>query len=144
MVFVRRLLLAVVFLGVIALALVVPTSNAALVSLGIDAFDQSWRLPDLPLWIVVGVAYFLGIGTASAALTWKIMKQALAGRRYRKTVAGLESEIHQLRNLPLEGADAVGTDPALAAPSEEADAKREIAAKREIGANREIAAKPEA
>jgi len=114
MVLVRRLLLALVFAGVACLAYVFPTSNSEPVALGFEWFDQTWRLPAVPVWVVVSVAYLLGVGTATAALTWKILKQGLAGRRYRKAVAGLESEIHQLRNLPLEGSDAVGSDPALA------------------------------
>ena len=116
MVYLRRLLIAVVFAGVAALAVVFTDSNAAMVSIGLDWPIEGFRTPEFPLWITVLVAYVLGIGTASAALVWKIMKQSLTGRRYRKAVAGLESEIHQLRNLPLEGADAVGADPALATP----------------------------
>ena len=115
MVYVRRLLLFLVFAGVACIAYVFPTSNTEPIALGFDWFGASYRLPEVPVWVIVSIAYVFGVGTATAALTWKILKQSLAGRRYRKTVAGLESEIHQLRNLPLEGADAVGSDPALAA-----------------------------
>jgi hypothetical protein len=34
-----------------------------------------------------------------------VVKKNLVARRYRKVVRGLESEIHQLRNLPLAGTD---------------------------------------
>ncbi len=118
MVYVRRLLIAAIFIGVACLAYVFPTSNDQAVSLGLDWPVEGFRTPAVPLWVIVSVAYVIGIGTASAALVWKIMKQGLAGRRYRKTLEGLESEIHQLRNLPLEGADAVGADPALVAAVE--------------------------
>lgn len=124
MVYVRRLILVLVFAGVALIAYIFPTSNTEPIALGFDWFGESFRLPEVPVWAVVSVAYVLGIGTATAALTWKIMKQTLAGRRYRKTVAGLESEIHQLRNLPLEGADAIGTDPALSAGEGPKSAKR--------------------
>jgi hypothetical protein len=120
MVYLRRLLVAAVFIGVACLAYVFPTSNAMPVSLGLDWPAEGLRSPDVPLWVVVSITYLLGLGTASAAFVWKIMKQGLAGRRYRKAVAGLESEIHQLRNLPLEGADAVGADPALVASVDKA------------------------
>lgn len=120
MVYLRRLLIAAVFFGVACLAYVFPTSNAMPVSLGLDWPAEGLRTPELPLWVAVSIAYLLGLGTASAAFVWKVMKQGLAGRRYRKAVAGLESEIHQLRNLPLEGADAVGADPALVASTVEA------------------------
>ncbi len=120
MVYVRRLLIAAVFIGVAGLAVIFTDSNAARVSIGLDWPVEGFRTPELPLWIVVLASYALGLGTASAALVWKIMKQGLVGRSYRKTMVGLESEIHQLRNLPLEGADAVGADPALAVPASEA------------------------
>ena len=113
MVYARRLLIAAVFIGVACIAYVFPTSNAMPVSLGLDWPGDGFRTPEIPLWVAVSLAYVIGIATASAALVWKIMKQGLAGRRYRHTLAGLESEIHQLRNLPLEGADAIGADPAL-------------------------------
>jgi hypothetical protein len=36
----------------------------------------------------------------------KVAQLRLATRRYRKAVHGLESEVHQLRNLPLSPAPA--------------------------------------
>ena len=36
---------------------------------------------------------------------YEVLKKGLVARRYRKVVKGLESEIHQLRNLPLAGTD---------------------------------------
>ena len=47
-----------------------------------------------------------GAGFTSASLFYQVARKSLVARRYRKTVAGLESEIHQLRNLPLASSEA--------------------------------------
>ncbi len=58
------------------------------------------RLP-LPLWLALLGAFGLGALCAGASLVYQLAKRSFATRRYRKQLAGLESEIHQLRNLPL-------------------------------------------
>jgi len=65
------------------------------------------RVP-LPLWMALLGAFGLGAFSAGISLVYELAKRSFATRRYRKQVAGLESEIHQLRNLPLaatEGED---------------------------------------
>ncbi|MDX1578394.1 MAG: lipopolysaccharide assembly protein LapA domain-containing protein [Gemmatimonadota bacterium] len=57
--------------------------------------------PALPLWAVLLLAFGLGALCAGASLVYELVRRSLLARRYRKAVAGLESEIHQLRNLPL-------------------------------------------
>ena len=64
------------------------------------------------------IAFGAGLLLASVSLGYKVIKKNLVARRYRKEVKGLESEIHQLRNLPLAapdsalptGADSEGQD----------------------------------
>ena len=56
---------------------------------------------ELPAWqALIGV---FGLGFATAGLGWLLfgVRAGLIRCRYSKAVGGLESEIHQLRNLPL-------------------------------------------
>lgn len=54
-----------------------------------------------PLWKVVLGAFFGGALAASLPLLWLLVRNGLLSRRYRKAVARLESEVHELRTLPL-------------------------------------------
>ncbi len=65
-----------------------------------------------PLWAALAGAFFAGALGASAGLLFQVAKKTLAARRWEKRAAGLESEIHQLRNLPL-----AANDPLLAPES---------------------------
>jgi uncharacterized integral membrane protein len=57
--------------------------------------------PELALWQVLIGAFAAGALLATALWLFEVMRYALVARRYRRTVARLESEIHELRNLPL-------------------------------------------
>lgn len=59
------------------------------------------QLPSVALWLVLLVAFGAGLALAAAICLFEVMRYALVARRYRKAVARLESEVHQLRNLPL-------------------------------------------
>jgi uncharacterized membrane protein YciS (DUF1049 family) len=75
------------------------SGNAGLIDL-----DLVWvRLHNVALWSVVGSALAAGwlFGLALAGFGW--LRQRLLNRRYRKTIERLESEVHQLRSLPLSG-----------------------------------------
>jgi uncharacterized integral membrane protein len=65
-------------------------------------------LHSVPLWLALLGAFLLGAASAGASLVYELAKKSFAARRYRKELAGLESEIHQLRNLPLAAPDASG------------------------------------
>lgn len=91
-----------------------PQDNAVLVNVDLLA----WQAPPVPLWMALGLAFLCGVLCASAGLLYKLATKSLVARRYRKTLSGLESEIHQLRNLPLAGSEgapvleeAPGSDP---------------------------------
>lgn len=60
-----------------------------------------------PLWLALAGSFFCGALAASAGLLFQLGKKTLAARRFEKRVAGLESEIHQLRNLPLAADDSL-------------------------------------
>lgn len=61
--------------------------------------------PEVSLWQALVVAFGAGALLATALWLFEVARYGLVARRYRKAVARLEAEIHQLRNLPLaEGA----------------------------------------
>jgi uncharacterized integral membrane protein len=71
------------------------------------------QVPAVPIWVALLTAFGIGAILAGLSLGYQVIKKNLVARRYRKTVRGLESEIHQLRNLPLAGIDsalALGAD----------------------------------
>jgi hypothetical protein len=57
--------------------------------------------PETPLWQALLGAFAVGAAGAGLIALWQGLKLGMLARRYRKTVARLEAEIHQLRNLPL-------------------------------------------
>ena len=59
------------------------------------------QLPETPLWLGLLAAFAVGAAASGVVCLYEIAKLGLLARRYRKSVARLESEIHQLRNLPL-------------------------------------------
>ncbi|MEM7413580.1 MAG: LapA family protein [Myxococcota bacterium] len=65
------------------------------------AVHYLWGILEIPIWQALIGAF--GLGFAFAGLGWFFfgVRAGMVQRRYRKTVGGLESEIHQLRNLPL-------------------------------------------
>lgn len=66
--------------------------------------DLVWvRLPNVELWWALLAAAGLGmsVGVFVVGLAW--LRQRILNRRYRSTIARLESEVHQLRSLPLSG-----------------------------------------
>jgi len=86
------LLLAAVFVGLL------PANNSTPVSLHYVV----GQTPEIPLfWVVLG-SLLLGILVTALPFLYLHLKRGLVMRRYRKVMSGLESEVHQLRSLPLE------------------------------------------
>jgi uncharacterized integral membrane protein len=100
----RRLLLLGVFVALFVAAWRFVSSNSARIDLDLVLF----QLHQLPLWSALLGAFALGASCAGASLLYELAKKSFAARRYRKELAGLESEIHQLRNLPLAAPDLPG------------------------------------
>jgi hypothetical protein len=65
----------------------------------------------VPLWAVLLVSFASGVALAGIVALYRLAKLGLITRRYRKTVHGLEAEVHQLRNLPLADEDRAPDDP---------------------------------
>lgn len=55
----------------------------------------------LATWQALGVAFLVGAGLVYLYSLYQMARSGLLHRRYRKELAGLETEVHQLRNLPL-------------------------------------------
>jgi hypothetical protein len=55
----------------------------------------------IALWKALVGAFALGAGLIGALAIYLGLRHGLVVRRYRKMLGGLESEVHQLRNLPL-------------------------------------------
>jgi len=66
--------------------------------------DLVWvRIPNVEVWWALSVATGLGlfVGVVFVGFAW--IRQRILNRRHRTTIARLESEVHQLRSLPLSG-----------------------------------------
>jgi uncharacterized integral membrane protein len=94
-------LLALVFVALFAVVWQFVGGNQGSVSIDLVFLQQS-----VPLWAALLGAFVLGALSAGASLIYELAKKSFALLRYRKQMAGLESEIHQLRNLPLAAPEA--------------------------------------
>jgi uncharacterized integral membrane protein len=56
---------------------------------------------DVPLWLVLVVSFGCGAALVGVLAGLEMARMGLVARRYRSAIAGLEEEVHQLRNLPL-------------------------------------------
>ena len=116
---VKRLLGIAVFGGVMVLGWRFAAQNSSAVTVDVIVT----QFADVSLWLMIVIAFGAGAAVASLAGMYKVARQGMTVRRYRKTVRSLESEVHQLRNLPLgeDGGPGGGSAAALApAPLEEA------------------------
>jgi hypothetical protein len=103
---VRRGLLIVFFIGLLWACLEFIRRNDAPVT--VDLLVTI--VETVVLWKVLVVASGIGAGVALLLAGTSILLARLETRRYRKVVRKLESEVHQLRNLPLEGGSDAGSD----------------------------------
>jgi uncharacterized integral membrane protein len=70
-----------------------------------------------PLWMALLTAFAAGVAVTGLLGLYQLAKLRLVTRRFRKTVRGLEAEVHQLRTLPLSG-----ESPLIAGEGERAEA----------------------
>ena len=99
---VRRLLLAVVVVALLYVGWRFPTEN----SQPIRVHYVFGSIEEVPVWAALVVSFLLGAGVAGLLAFFKVTRQGLETRRYRKAARDLESEVHQLRNLPLSAEEA--------------------------------------
>ena len=112
----RRLLLLVLLGAVVWAGVQFVRTNESPVTVDLLLTQVS----GVALWLTLLVAFGLGAGLAAAICLFEVARYGMVARRYRKTAARLESEIHQLRNLPLadEGGapELVGESSVMAPP----------------------------
>ena len=101
---VRRLFVLAFFVGIMVLGWSFASRNADPVVVNYVAGEFT----NVPLWAVILVAFGSGALVAGFLSLFELTKQGLVARRYRKTAEGLETEIHQMRNLPLVASDDSG------------------------------------
>ena len=94
----RRLLLLAVIVGTMVAGWRFASENQEPVSVNYVVGE----LVAVPLWQVLLVAFGSGAGIVALFSLLASARNGLARRRYRKEIGGLEAEIHQLRNLPLD------------------------------------------
>lgn len=58
-------------------------------------------VPGLPLWLALGGAFALGALSVALPLLYRLARSGMLARRYRRAMTRLESEVHELRTLPL-------------------------------------------
>jgi uncharacterized integral membrane protein len=113
----RRLLGIAIFLAILVGGWRFATENGTPVTIHYLAGE----LVDVALWAVILASFAGGVAATALYSVYQQAKFALASRRYRKTVHGLEAEVHQLRNLPLSTEDRMGgesaSEAALGLPS---------------------------
>jgi uncharacterized integral membrane protein len=86
----------VVGAGLLYLAYLLTMANAADVKV-----DFLIGRMELATWQALGLSFFAGAGLVGLYTLYQMARSGLVRRRYQKELAGLETEVHQLRNLPL-------------------------------------------
>jgi uncharacterized integral membrane protein len=104
-----RLFWVALFVGVLVLGWTFRAQNESQVTISY-AFGQ---FPPVPQWLALLAAFAVGAAAAGLVGFYQVAKLRLLTRRFRKTVRGLEAEVHQLRTLPLSS-----EEPSVAASSE--------------------------
>jgi uncharacterized integral membrane protein len=103
----RRLLVVAIFGAVFFLAWRFAMDNSVTVVIKTPVSQDV----EVLLWIALLVAFAGGAVLAGLAAAFQVARLGLLGRRYRKTIRRLESEVHQLRNLPLAEDEAALKEP---------------------------------
>ena len=93
----RRLFAFVVFAGLLVGGWYFAANNSELVTV----YHPGGELGEVKLWLALLSAFGSGMGIAAVIGLVRGTKIRLASRRYRKLIAGLQAEVHQLRSLPL-------------------------------------------
>lgn len=67
----------------------------------VDVHLVAGELRGVALWKLLLSSFAAGAGVILAYHLYTSARNGLTSRRYRKTIGGLEAEVHELRNLPL-------------------------------------------
>ncbi len=96
---VRWLFVIALFGGMFAAAWQFATQNAS----HVNVYYILGTVNDVSLGKALALAFLSGVGVMTVAVAYFYLKLRLQLRSYRKATKRLENEIHQLRNLPIEG-----------------------------------------
>ena len=96
---VRRLLGVAIFVAFLVLGWTFAAEHSSPVSIHFPLAASM----EVTLWVALLVAFALGAAITASIAAYRATRQSLVSRRYRKMIRDLESEVHQLRNLPLTG-----------------------------------------
>jgi hypothetical protein len=96
----RRVLVLALVIAVAVLFYLFATANGERVRVAIPLRAEPL---EVALWLALLAASGVGALLAALVLLFELARAGLTARQYRRLVARLESEIHQLRNLPLVG-----------------------------------------
>ena len=100
----KKFVLLALGVGLFVGALVVGWNFGAANATTID-IDLLWlTIAEVSVWKLSLVAFGLGAGSIGLIASFLGLRGWELRRRYRKTIRRLESELHQLRSLPLSGA----------------------------------------
>lgn len=102
----RRLLVVAVFGALFFLAWRFAADNSGVVTIKTPV----WEGGEVSLWIGLLAAFALGAIVTGLVAAYQVARLGLLGRQYRKIIRRLESEVHQLRNLPLTEDDSASED----------------------------------
>ena len=97
MMWVRRLVLAAFVVAILVGGWTLAHRNAALV----DVDGIFYHVEGAKLWLVLLWVFAAGIVVSAFFFAAPLIRARMLGRRYRKELNVLETEIHQLRTQPL-------------------------------------------
>jgi len=93
------LVLVGLFVGTLWIGWTFRASNSALIDL-----ELIWvRVPDVEIWRIILLALLLGAVLSALLFGFAWLRQRLLSGRYRRVIKRLESELHEMRSLPLAG-----------------------------------------
>ena len=97
MIWLRRVLPMLLGAGLLYLCFRLYSDNG----MEVDVDYVVGKLEGVALWKALGGSFALGAALVGSLLAIEVVRSRLTMRRYRKRLSGLETEVHQLRNLPL-------------------------------------------
>lgn len=109
----RRGFVVVLFIGLVWACVEFIQRNAEPIAVDLVAIT----LEGVLLWKLLASVCGIGFGLAVLGMGFGSLRARMETRRYRKALRELESEVHQLRNLPLERGVEDSADPILATTS---------------------------
>ncbi len=70
----------------------------------VQVYILNWVSPELPLYLIVYIAFAFGLFTWLVASIFKIMQLKVECRQWKKKADELQEELNKLRNLSVEEA----------------------------------------